>query len=82
MRICESLLITIIGRDHCCSAITRAAFTGVVKGSQWQKTARKVNSEKLWMRICNYNMLGNERNLRSGRVEGWEDRKEGGRKNE
>ena len=41
------------------------------------KTAGKVNSEKLLMRICNNNVLGNEWDLRSGTVEGWKERKEG-----
>jgi hypothetical protein len=41
------------------------------------KTAGKVNSEKLLMRICNYNVVGNKRDLRSGTVEGWKSRNEG-----
>jgi hypothetical protein len=43
------------------------------------KTACRVNSEKLLVRICNYNynVLGNEWDLRSGTVEGWKDRREG-----
>ena len=77
MRICECLLITVISKYHCRSAIRQAAFTDVVKGPQWAETACKVNSEKLLIRICNYNVLGNEWSLHCGTMEGWKDRREG-----